>query len=263
MDNNVRLSCKGLLRESLSLKKEFPKLTTLCINKLRTMRSSLSNLKEKEVPKELLHLIFKGSTCHELLNAEKNNSGIQNMFGGDSGQAWDALWETAVKVRYCNNMQIFQRKEDHENYREFFLRNQEDTENRFKSQVLKRSRSIDSSRIRKVPDSDSTESTRRALSLHHLKHSDIGQEPKRSIHVLENIPRFSTKNQFYRYKNPKMNGFNKVQRSNNPILREYFQQKSKSINYFGVRSSEIERSTSSISKISSANGKAAVTFKFD
>lgn len=52
MSNNSRLSCKGLLRESLSSKKNIPSLVTICVNKLRTIRNSYM-FGRKEFIKEL------------------------------------------------------------------------------------------------------------------------------------------------------------------------------------------------------------------
>ncbi|KAJ1604720.1 hypothetical protein OIY81_3667 [Cryptosporidium canis] len=146
MSNHPRLTCKGLLRESLSSMNGVPSLTTICVNKLRTIRNSITSLKERGISKDLIYLIFKGSTCHELLAAERNNVGIEKMFGSDDGKIWDSLWETAVKIRFSHSEQTLSKKESSETYREFFIRSQEDAERKFKSHILKRSNSMGGSK---------------------------------------------------------------------------------------------------------------------
>ncbi|KAJ1604946.1 hypothetical protein OJ253_3414 [Cryptosporidium canis] len=123
-----------------------PSLVTICVNKLRTIRNSITSLKERDISKDLIYLIFKGSTCHELLVAERNNVGIEKMFGSDDGQIWDSLWETAVKIRFSHSEQTLSKKESSETYREFFIRSQEDAERKFKSHILKRSNSMGGSK---------------------------------------------------------------------------------------------------------------------
>lgn len=230
-NNNSRFTCKGLLRESLSGKGSIPSLVTICINKLRTMRNSIMDLGEKNIPSNLVHLIYKGSTCYELLTAERNNSGIQSMFGSDDGQIWDSLWETAVKVRYSNNEQTLSKKQNEETYREFFIRNQEDTEKKFKSNVLKRSKSFNVAKVKRTLGAESSKMlNRRTLSLHSASCSGKGSS-KRSINILENdtTPMFGSSNPLSRQKSFKISSLSSTRsnKSNNPILREYFEQKSR------------------------------------
>ncbi|OII72736.1 uncharacterized protein cubi_01686 [Cryptosporidium ubiquitum] len=270
--NNLRLTCKGLLRESLSKKKNIPSLVNICVNKLRTIRNTITCLEEKNISKNLIYLIFKGSTCHELLAAEKNNSGIHNMFGSDTGQIWDALWETAVKVRYSNNEHILSKKENNENYREFFIRNQEDAEKKFKTHILKRSKSIGVSKVKRTPNIESNKGNRRTLSLHNGSNSGKNStSSKRSINILENTPIFDLHNPLFKPRNSKTTALNnRSNKSSNPILREYFEQKSKykSINRL---SSSVNSRISSLSSSSANttttsvkfNRKPEVTFKLD
>lgn len=270
--NNSRLSCKGLLRESLSRKKSIPSLVNICVNKLRTIRNSITCLKEKNLSKNLIYLIFKGSTCYELLNAEKNNLGINNMFGNDTGQIWDTLWETAVKVRYNNNEQILSKKENNENYREFFIRNQEDAERKFKTHILKRSKSIGVSKVKRSSNMESNKASRRTLSLHNGSYSGKNNtSSKRSINILENTPIFNSHNPLFKPRNTKITySSNRSNKSSNPILREYFEQKSR-CNNMNRLSSSVNLGTSSFSSSSvnttttsiKFNRKPEVTFKLD
>lgn len=272
MSNNSRLSCKGLLRESLSSKKNIPSLVTICVNKLRTIRNSITCLEEKNLSKNLIYLIFKGSTCYELLAAEKNNLGIQNMFGNDAGQTWDTLWETAVKVRYSNNEQILCKKESNENYRDFFIRNQEDAEKKFKTHILKRSKSIGVSKVKRATNTELNKANRRTLSLHSGSYSSKNNtSSKRSINILESTPIFNTHNPLFKPKNVKITSFNnRSNKSSNPILREYFEQKSKDNSIHRLYSSANSRISSVSSSSAKAatssvkfNGKPEVTYIFD
>ncbi|KAJ1612220.1 hypothetical protein OJ252_1332 [Cryptosporidium canis] len=229
MSNHPRLTCKGLLRESLSSMNGVPSLTTICVNKLRTIRNSITSLKERGISKDLIYLIFKGSTCHELLAAERNNVGIEKMFGSDDGKIWDSLWETAVKIRFSHSEQTLSKKESSETYREFFIRSQEDAERKFKSHILKRSNSMGGSKVKRSVNVEPSLIDRRTLSLSDCSSSENSNPLKRSINVLESTPVFNSQSTQLRPKNFKTTTTAKrpSKLSNNPILREYFELKSK------------------------------------
>ncbi|KAH8583258.1 uncharacterized protein ELE39_003464 [Cryptosporidium sp. chipmunk genotype I] len=269
MSSNSRLSCKGLLRESLSRKKGIPSLLSICVNKLRTIRNSITCLKEKNLSNNLIYLIYKGSTCYELLAAEKNNLGIENMFGNDTGQIWDTLWETAVKVRYSNS-DILGKRSTNENYREFFIRNQEDTEKKFKNHILKRSKSIGVSKVKRATNTEFNKTNRRTLSLHSGSNSAKSNiSSKRSINILENTQIFNSHNPLFKPRNVRITTLNnRSNKSSNPILREYFEQKSKDKNvqrlHFSTNSriSSVSSSSANVStKSVKFNEKPEVNFK--
>ncbi|KAL3128800.1 hypothetical protein CHM_4g4390 [Cryptosporidium hominis] len=194
------------------------------------------------------------------------------MFGNDAGQTWDTLWETAVKVRYSNNEQILCKKESNENYRDFFIRNQEDAEKKFKTHILKRSKSIGVSKVKRATNTELNKANRRTLSLHSGSYSSKNNtSSKRSINILESTPIFNTHNPLFKPKNVKITSFNnRSNKSNNPILREYFEQKSKDNSIHRLYSSANSRMSSVSSSSAKAatssvkfNGKPEVTYIFD
>ncbi|OII76443.1 hypothetical protein cand_002110 [Cryptosporidium andersoni] len=132
---NPRLSCTGLLRESVNRSREFPSLVKLCIRKIRCIRNEISGLHLKDISIHLIYMIYQGCTCYELLQAETKNPGIDTIFKKDNGKLWESLWETAVRIKFNSSPNILNMRRTNESFRNFFLRYQEENIKKFEKKL--------------------------------------------------------------------------------------------------------------------------------
>ncbi|KAH8738568.1 hypothetical protein FG386_003691 [Cryptosporidium ryanae] len=236
-NSSTRLSCTGLLRESLTTNKVFPTLTNLCIKKLIPIRNSIKGLKERGISTKLIKLIFKGSTYNELISAEKNNIGIENVFGSYMGrEVWDSLWESAMKVKYSDRRHILESKLKDESFRDFYFRKKTDFEIKHRNSVIKCSNNNKLSEYYNSTNNNDIYK-RRTTSL--LCISSIspqstsisnsffysGTRPIYSSDKINSSDSFNSST--LKPKNVKIASYiyPKERKSNNSILREYFAQK--------------------------------------
>ncbi|KAH7649377.1 hypothetical protein FG379_001923 [Cryptosporidium bovis] len=228
-----RLSCTGLLRESLTRNKIFPSLTNLCIKKLIPIRNSIKGLEKKGLSTKLIKLIFKGSTYNELISAEKNNIGIENSFGENMGkEVWDSLWESAMKVKYSDRRHILESKSENESFRDFYFRKKTDFEIKHRNSVIKcsnNSKLTDNCNSINQSNNFSKRRTTSLLCISSLspKSSSIFNPPLYSgTKSMPSSELFKSSKSRPRVVNISSVSYRKVGKSNNPILKEYFAQKS-------------------------------------
>ena len=143
--------------------------------------------------------------------------GIDNMFGEDSGEIWDILWETAVKVRYSNSKSILQRKGSEESYRLFFLRNQEGDKGKLINKATKPFDNELDPNNKMIISSGLSKPIRKTITVNESVGSDSKSTRIKKTRILEGVPAVNIPNSGIRRPH---NRARQGQRSTNPILRK-------------------------------------------